>query len=341
MSGEAHSKRPERVKRLKKMIVILVAAALIIPMLLSIFMLFQVNKLNRQLDDMTREVERLKAGEQSKASGKAKTAQAAEDAAVEQKLQEANLSDEGAGESNEATGDAAVQSGEASGEGASYWEETSEGPKYKVYLTFDDGPSGNTDRILDVLAQYDVKATFFVTGMEGDYYIPLYKRIVDEGHTLGMHSYSHKYGEIYKSKEAFAEDLEKLQDYLYVNTGVWSRFYRFPGGSSNEVSKVPMQELADYLEQQNIYYMDWNIVSGDATKNLQSAKSLANRVLGKIGEEETEVVLMHDATGKNTTVEALSMILEELSKRDDVEILPVTEDMDFESVQHLKSGGEN
>jgi hypothetical protein len=87
--------------------------------------------------------------------------------------------------------------------------------------------------------------------------------------------------------------------------------------------------------------MDWNIVSGDATKNLQSAKSLANRVLGKIGEEETEVVLMHDATGKNTTVEALSMILEELSKRDDVEILPVTEDMDFESVQHLKSGGEN
>ena len=341
MSGEAHSKRPERVKRLKKMIVILVAAALIIPMLLSILMLFQVKKLNRQLDEMTREVEQLKAGEQKGASGKTKSPQAAGSVAKEQKPLDPGSADAGVSEGKETYGDAGGQSRVASGEGASYWDDTTENAKYKVYLTFDDGPSGNTDRILDVLKQYDVKATFFVTGMEGDYYIPLYQRIVEEGHTLGMHSYSHKYSEIYKSKEAFVEDLEKLQDYLYVNTGVWSRFYRFPGGSSNEVSKVPMQELADYLEQQNIYYMDWNIVSGDATKNLQSAKSLASRVLGKIGEEETEVVLMHDATGKNTTVEALSMILEELSKRDDVEILPVTEDMDFESVQHLKSGGEN
>ncbi|MCR5282720.1 MAG: polysaccharide deacetylase [Lachnospiraceae bacterium] len=334
MSQEAHSGRPWRVKRLKKMIVILVAAALIIPMLLSILMLFQVNRLNHQLDEMTKEVERLKKAGQSGTLKKDSTAQPAADPAGGQLHRDADASEGGAG------GEAG-RSGSGDGQDASYWDRAADEPKYKVYLTFDDGPSGNTDRILDVLAQYDVKATFFVTGMEGDYYIPLYQRIVNEGHTLGMHSYSHKYSEIYKSKEAFVEDLEKLQDYLYVNTGVWSRFYRFPGGSSNEVSKVSMQELADYLEQQNIYYLDWNIVSGDATKNLQSAKSLADRVLGRIGEEETEVVLMHDATGKNTTVEALSMILEALSKREDVEILPVTEDMDFGSVQHLKSGGEN
>ena len=90
----------------------------------------------------------------------------------------------------------------------------------KVYLTFDDGPSSNTNRILDILADYDVKATFFVVGKEEEEYQALYNRIVEEGHTLAMHSYSHKYNEIYQSVESFSTDLSKLQEFLYDTTGV-------------------------------------------------------------------------------------------------------------------------
>ena len=106
----------------------------------------------------------------------------------------------------------------------------------RIYLTFDDGPSRNTDKILDILKEYDVKATFFVVGKTDEESVRAYQRIVAEGHTLAMHSYSHKYSEIYASKESFEQDLRQLQEYLYQITGVWPRFYRFPGGSSNTVS---------------------------------------------------------------------------------------------------------
>ena len=106
----------------------------------------------------------------------------------------------------------------------------------RVYLTFDDGPSANTDRILDILAQYGVKATFFVVGKEG--YADQYRRIVEDGHTLAMHSYSHRYNEVYASLDAYKADLTKLHDYLYELTGEDCRFVRFPGGSSNTVRTV-------------------------------------------------------------------------------------------------------
>lgn len=113
----------------------------------------------------------------------------------------------------------------------------------RVYLTFDDGPSANTDRILDILAQYGVKATFFVVGKEG--YTDQYRRIVEDGHTLAMHSYSHRYNEVYASLDSYKADLTKLHDYLYELTGEDCRFVRFPGGSSNTVSKVSMWDLID------------------------------------------------------------------------------------------------
>jgi regulator of sigma D len=100
-----------------------------------------------------------------------------------------------------------------------------------------------------------------------------------------------------------------------------------------------MQELVDYLAEADIYYLDWNIESGDATGQLLSAKTLADRVLSRIGAEQTQVVLFHDAADKKTTVEALSIILESLSARDDVELLPVQEEMDLTPAEHLKIGG--
>ena len=320
MPGESTNKRSDRVRRLKKLILILLFAALILPMICSVLMLVKLRQMNEELAVMTEEVNRLKERESSSAQISERVYEEAAVAAESQDMTQP---------------DAPMPEGQDAGEGNAGQEKTC-----KVYLTFDDGPSSNTAAILDLLKQYGVKGTFFVTGKEGEQYEALYRRIVDEGHTLGMHSYSHKYREIYASKEAFVTDLEKLQDYLYVTTGVWPRFYRFPGGSSNQVSRVDMQQLVDYLGEQDIYYLDWNIVSGDAASGIHSAKALSDRVLRYIGAEETEVVLMHDAAEKSTTVDALAIILEEITKRDDVEILPVSEDMDFEAVRHLKNGGE-
>ena len=109
---------------------------------------------------------------------------------------------------------------------------------HKVYLTFDDGPSIYTDEILDILDAYDVKATFFVVGKDTDRAREAMREIVARGHTLGMHSYSHKYSQVYASLEAFEEDFVKIREYIYEVTGEESHVYRFPGGSSNTVSDL-------------------------------------------------------------------------------------------------------
>lgn len=196
----------------------------------------------------------------------------------------------------------------------------------KVYLTFDDGPSRNTNRILDILKEYDVKATFFVVGKTDEESIKAYQRIVSEGHTLAMHSYSHKYAEVYASEESFIMDLEQLQEYLYQITGVWPRYYRFPGGSSNAVSRVDMQELIQYLDENDITYFDWNIASGDAVSDILSAETITKNCVSEIDGQPESMILMHDALEKNTTVEALPQIIEQIRDRGDAVFLPITDE---------------
>ncbi|MDE6991010.1 MAG: polysaccharide deacetylase [Lachnospiraceae bacterium] len=201
----------------------------------------------------------------------------------------------------------------------------------RVYLTFDDGPSANTERILDILDQYGVKATFFVVGKEG--YTEQYRRIVDDGHTLAMHSYSHKYSEIYVSVDAYRADLAKLHDFLYELTGEDCSIVRFPGGSSNTISRVDMWELIDYLKREDMVYFDWNVSSGDATGDRKSADQIARNVLDSIGQFNNAVVLFHDAPGKDSTVDALPAIIEKILESDNTVILPIVEDT--VRVQHL------
>ena len=203
----------------------------------------------------------------------------------------------------------------------------------KVYLTFDDGPSSNSDQILDILKDYDVKATFFVVGKTDERSVKAYQRIVEEGHTLAMHSYSHRYDEIYESKEAFARDLNSLQEYLYETTGVWPRIYRFPGGSSNTVSKVDMQELIEYLTDIGITYFDWNVASGDAVSRTLPAETIVNNCLSGIEKQKESVILMHDASNKETTIEALPQIIEAIQEQGDAELLPITDET--VPVQHI------
>ncbi|TGY96962.1 polysaccharide deacetylase [Petralouisia muris] len=199
-----------------------------------------------------------------------------------------------------------------------------EGESRKVYLTFDDGPSENTAKILDILKEKNVKATFFVIGQEDEESKEMYQRIVAEGHTLGMHSFSHKYSVIYQSLEAFSEDMAHLQSYLSEVTGVTPEILRFPGGSSNQVSNTDMREFIRFLNEKGITYYDWNVASGDATSQAYTPDELVQNVMNDVGRYETSIVLMHDASNKSGTVEALPVMIDKLQELG-VELLPIDE----------------
>lgn len=202
----------------------------------------------------------------------------------------------------------------------------------KAYLTFDDGPSENTARILDILKEKNVKATFFVIGQEGEEAEALYRRIVEEGHTLAMHSYSHKYNEIYASVEAFAEDMNHLQTYLAEVTGVTPTIMRFPGGSSNHVSSLPMSEFIRYANEKGLTYFDWNVMSGDATGQAYTPEQLIQNVMKDAVRYQNIVVLMHDAATKAPTAEALAPMIDQL-RESGFTLLPIDEDTEL--VQHI------
>mgnify|MGYP001511326840 FL=1 len=196
---------------------------------------------------------------------------------------------------------------------------------HKVYLTFDDGPSIYTNDILDILDSYNVKATFFVVGKEGTNAEEALQRIVDEGHTLGMHSYSHKYKELYESMDSFTQDFARIRDSIYQATGVESVCYRFPGGSSNTISEIDMHDFIDYLDSQGVEYYDWNVSSGDGGSMKLSTDTLLENCTKDIDTRDTSIILLHDSAEKPTTVEALPDIIENILARPDTVILPITE----------------
>ena len=211
----------------------------------------------------------------------------------------------------------------------------SEGDRHYVYLTFDGSPSNNTGRILDILSTYNVKATFFVVGNEDEEMKSFYQRIVNEGHTLGMHSYSNKYSSLYASTDAFMNDLEKLQGYLMNVTGVSSMFYRFPGGSGNQISDINMVDYVRILNQRGITYFDWNVSAGDSA-NDYSIDDVVNQVTSGVRNYKTSVVLLHDADNKSTTVDALGPLIEALEKMD-AELLPIDENTNLIQYIHAES----
>ncbi len=181
------------------------------------------------------------------------------------------------------------------------------------YLTFDDGPSNNTLLILNTLKKYNIKATFFVTGTGVNSYI---RNIFEEGHSIGLHTNSHKYDQIYTSVEAYLTDLEAISNLVCDLTGVRSQIMRFPGGSSNTKSKEYcegiMTELTTRLPQMGYSYYDWNVSSGDATGNNVPKETLINNVLSQAKGKKSICVLMHDSAVKKTTAEALPMMIEGL-----------------------------
>ena len=197
--------------------------------------------------------------------------------------------------------------------------------KKKVYLTFDDGPGSRTEEILDILKENEIKATFFVTGKAGDEAEKIYKKIVKGGHTLGMHSYSHIYDEIYESKETFSKDFKKLYDYLHDVTGYEAQWYRFPGGSTSEHIQLPLETFTDVLESKNVRYMDWNVISPDISNPSAKKEQIASGIAESVSQFDTSVVLLYDSADRPVTLKALPLIIEKL-KKENYELLPLDDD---------------
>ncbi|MBP3488255.1 MAG: polysaccharide deacetylase [Roseburia sp.] len=305
-------RRRKRIGRMKSMIVLTVTGWMILSMILIVFLLARTVSLERRLDRLlaSESWNQVPATESEEISSMQEGTEAKEDAQEENQTPPQVSGMEDADNLAEA------------------------GDVHKVYLTFDDGPSENTAAILDILAEYDIKATFFVVGREDEESKALYQRIVDEGHTLGMHSYSNKYSIIYQSEEAFAEDYDKLRDYLYEVTGTECRYYRFPGGSSNQISNVPMSSLIDFLNEQGTVYCDWNVSAGDAASTAYTPEEIVANVTEDVVKYKTSVVLLHDSSDKSATVEAIRPLIEALQEMD-AEILPIDEDTQV--IQYVKA----
>lgn len=187
-----------------------------------------------------------------------------------------------------------------------------------AYLTFDDGPSENTAKILDFLKANEIKATFFVIGKEN--MDTIYKRIVEEGHTLAIHSNTHDYSGIYQNVDTFMEDIDTLANRLEKVTGVRPTIMRFPGGSNNTVSnryggEDLMEQIIEAVNESGYTYFDWNVDSMDASSSRQDKNVIINSVLNGAANKKEAIILMHDAAAKTTTVDALPQIVEGLRKK--------------------------
>ncbi len=183
------------------------------------------------------------------------------------------------------------------------------------YLTFDDGPSDNTLKILNILEEHQAKATFFVINSD---HIDYTAKIEEAGHSIGLHTASHNYAKIYQSTDAFFADLKTISDKVEQYAGVKSDLIRFPGGSSNTVSKKYckgiMTKLTGMATEAGYSYFDWNICSGDADSATPKYQVIRDNVLNSAKNKNSICVLMHDSAAKTSTVQALPEIIDGLKK---------------------------
>ena len=180
-----------------------------------------------------------------------------------------------------------------------------------VYLTFDDGPSVITAEILDVLKERQVPATFFVIGATTERGQSLYRRIVEEGHSLGIHSYSHRYHQIYQSAENYLKDFDQLADHLESITGVRPNIFRFPGGSNNRhAEKAVLDEIKAAMEQRGAAWFDWNAVAKDAGSKATPAETMFETITKTAGDQNQILILMHDDTIRTTAAQCVEMLID-------------------------------
>lgn len=180
-----------------------------------------------------------------------------------------------------------------------------------VYLTFDDGPSDITPEILKILRKKEVKATFFVVFSNSQKAADLLRQIAGDGHTIGVHSTTHRYNEIYDSVEAYLADFEKTAVWIEEETGQKPRIFRFPGGSINSYNQCTYQPIIAEMLRRGYVFYDWNASSGDAAERT-TPLSIAENTLNGVAGKNKAIVLMHDGAGHRNTPRALPEIIDAL-----------------------------
>lgn len=177
-----------------------------------------------------------------------------------------------------------------------------------MYLTFDDGPSEeNTDKVLDVLKERNIKATFFVIGEYVEKYPETARRIVEEGHTIGIHCNVHNYKKLYESADSYLEDFEQAYQTVLEVTGVEAKLFRFPGGSVNAYNKEVCEEIIEEMEERGFIYYDWNASLEDATGAEKAPDALIENAVSTTLGRQKIVMLAHDRVG-NTALALDEMI---------------------------------
>ena len=183
----------------------------------------------------------------------------------------------------------------------------------QVYLTFDDGPSKDiTPQILDILKAHDVKATFFVLGARVELYPDTLKREFDEGHYIANHGYSHKYSQIYESKDTVFQEYVECENSIKKalnNNDYNSYLFRFPGGSSGGRYENIKAEARNLFKTYGVAYTNWNCLTGDA-ENKDTKEECIQEMLETKGNQNSIILLMHDSNDKPQTVEALPDIIQ-------------------------------
>lgn len=182
-----------------------------------------------------------------------------------------------------------------------------------VYLTYDDGPSEETPRLLDILDQEGVKATFFVMaqGKSLEQCKTWLKMIVDRGHAIGVHTYTHDYKSIYASVEAFLEDFKKMHDLIYEATGQKITMLRFAGGSVNQYNQSTCKAIVAEMERRGYTYFDWNVDSGDSERGKDGAFIYKTTVEETLSHQKS-IVLMHNTKAKSATVDQTAAIIQKI-----------------------------
>ena len=170
-----------------------------------------------------------------------------------------------------------------------------------MYLTFDDGPSEeNTAAVLDILKEYNIQATFFVVGENVRRHPEVARRIVEEGHTIGIHCNRHEYGELYESVDSYLADFREAYDAVYEVTGVEAKLFRFPGGSLNSYNKDVYEDIIAEMTDRGFIYFDWNGSLEDAVSKSTPEQLVENAVESTLGRKKV-VMLAHDIV-YNTTL---------------------------------------
>lgn len=190
--------------------------------------------------------------------------------------------------------------------------------KKTVYLTFDDGPSRNTEALLDILREEGVRATFFVCAQYEDqeYSQKMLRRMRDEGHTIGLHSYTHDTGKIYRSMDSWMDDLERLNSFVFEATGCSPDILRFPGGSTTVMAdRGLMKNIAGEMTSRGYTFYDWTVASGDDGAHAAPVQTLTDNVLGRIKDRQVEIILFHDNQTPVTTPDAVRALIPALRAR--------------------------